>query len=368
MSGLWKKMIKVKEQGGLIPNSPAQRSPPPAAQPRKHVEVAASARVGGRALSAKRGQEPRVGYDHHLIKQLVTQHDGCTKYQAGQALLHQGGNYDAASSQVVRELADLKATPEEPKKCRKGHCPNYGSATNDWLCNACHASCQITKDLAAMSAPPEMTQTLPCVPTGWTCPVCTFENAGRESACEMCKTPKEETKIKQPWQCKFCNAVNHPMWAPATLPSNQCSSCWNFDRTHIESLLQKHGKEEEDVRGDGDCQLHAIGIQVSTNAQRIREDTIRYVEEDPLPWIKFMGKEYYMQWIEAHRGSKTWCDDSFADAVAQMLGRRIEIWEYNCDTYIKVHGADLPYPIIISYNSLGDLGGHYKMVVPLEYE
>merc|ERR1712100_859278 len=98
-----------------------ERSSLPAAQ--EHVEVAAPARpmmmerqppvpygfqgngprVGGQALSAKRGQEPCVGYDHRLIKKLVTKH-GCTEYQASQALLHQGGNFDAASCQIVREL------------------------------------------------------------------------------------------------------------------------------------------------------------------------------------------------------------------------------------------------------------------------
>lgn len=161
----------VAKRGGKTVDSPQpqKHSPPPAAPAQKHVEVTArpmmmetqppmpygfqgkGPRVGGQALSAKRGQEPRVGYDHSLIKKLVTQHDGCTEYQAGQALLHQGGNFDAASCQVVRELADLKATPEEPKKCRKGHCPNYGNATNGWLCNECHKELQATKKNATMA-------------------------------------------------------------------------------------------------------------------------------------------------------------------------------------------------------------------------
>jgi len=234
---------KMKSVADAVAKQMAERnghSPAPARQSqneRKHVEVAAPARP----MMMERQPPMPYGFQGH-----------------GQRL---GGS----------NIQHLVAR----HKCKTGHARDALAKAHG---DVAMASCLITEDLAAMSAPPEMTETIPGdVWKLWTCTACTFENAPHLTLCQMCKTPKEgpnmmeastesimpTTEMTIPadtWTCTGCTFENAGCmtWCEVCNEPKGVRKIKTVRTVDLEEKGRLLGYKPVDVIGDGSCQFRSI--------------------------------------------------------------------------------------------------------------
>jgi len=158
-------------------------------------------------------------------------------------------------------------------KCKPGHARDALAKAHG---DVASASCLITEDLAAMSAPPEMTETIPG--DVWKCTACTFENAGCMTWCEMCNEPKEGPNMMEPstesimpttemtipadtWTCTGCTFENADCMTWCEMcnePKVEVRKIKTVRTVDLKEKARLLGFKLVDVIGDGACQYRAI--------------------------------------------------------------------------------------------------------------